>query len=167
MALTRTSIRQIKGDRNAQVCPATVVVAGAPLLALGLGTETAWADTSPTSTDTSATRQRAGTRDLAISVAGIPLVKSKSGTSEAFTLGTSIAIAYSDSQAGAMGWEIISIATNNSYSAAAGLLNTAIADRNSDASAGYSGVRETPPSLETAALRWILRRLLQHRSSNQ
>ena len=121
---------------------ATVVVAGAPLLALGLGTATAWADTGPTSTDTSATRQT-GTRDLAISVAGIPLVKSKSGTSEAFTRGPSIAIAYNNSQAGAMGLGNISIATNNSYSAAAGLLNTAIADNNSDASAGYSGIGNT------------------------
>ena len=119
---------------------AAVVVAGAPLLALGVGTATAWADTSSTSTDTRTTRQP-GNRDLAVSVAGIPVVKSD--TSEAFSRGLSIAIASNNSEAGAMGFGSVSIATNNSYSAAAGLLNTAIAVDNSDASAGYSGIGNT------------------------
>src|SRR5262245_31091940 len=91
------------------VLGAVTMCAGAPFLALLVGTATASADTSAT--------EPTNDGSLAISVGGIPLVKT--GSSEAFTLGPNIAIAYNNSQAGAMGIGNVAIATNNSYSAAA------------------------------------------------
>jgi hypothetical protein len=122
------------------VLGAVTICAGAPLLALGVGTATAWADTTERSTDTSATEQ---TNDggLAISVGGITVAQT--GHNTAYTFGPSLAIAYNNSEAGAVGVGNVSIAGNNSYAAADGLLNTAIAVNNSDASAGYSGIGNT------------------------
>jgi hypothetical protein len=132
---------KVKGTPvNKTVLGAVTICAGAPLLALVVGTANAWADTSPGATDASTT-EPIDDRSLAISVGGITLVKT--GRSEAFTLGPSIAIAYNNSQAGAMGLGNVAIATNNSYSAAAGVLNIASADNNSDASAGYDGIGNT------------------------
>ena len=99
------------------VLGAVTICVGAPLLTLVVGTANAWADTSPTSTDASAAEET-DDGSLAISVGGLTLVKT--GRSEAFTVGPSIAIAYNNSQAGAMGLGNVAIATNNSYSAAAG-----------------------------------------------
>lgn len=114
------------------------ICAGAPLLAFVVGTATALADTTPPSTEAHATEQTAD-GGLAISLGGISLVQT--GNNEAFTYGPNLAIAYNNSQAGAIGgFGNVAIAGNNSYSAAAGILNTAIADNNSDASAGYTGI---------------------------
>ena len=104
---------------------AVALCAGAPLLALGLGSATAWADTSATPVSH---------RDLAISFGGISLVKT--GKSTAQSEGLNLAIASNNSQASASGIGIgnVAIATNNSYAASGGLLlNTAIADDNSTA----------------------------------
>ena len=70
--------------------------AGAPLLALGIGTATAWADAN-TPTDTVSALQKIDPNDVAISFGGIPLVKT--GTSTASSLGLSLAIASNKSDA--------------------------------------------------------------------
>jgi hypothetical protein len=127
------------------VLGAVTICAGAPLLALGVGTATAGADTSVTSTDTHTTQRTARGGGLAISVGGIPLLET--GNSSAVTLGPSLAIAVNNSQAGAFGIGNIAIATNHSEASAAfgfGLLNTAIANNNSIASAGLlTGIGNT------------------------
>jgi hypothetical protein len=110
------------------------ICAGAPLLALGVGTATAWADTTEPSTDTTTTEQTAD-GGLAISWGGFTLVQT--GNSTAQTLGPSLAIASNNSHAAAGGGGNLAIATNNSYAGASGLLNTAIADNNSEAQAGF------------------------------
>ena len=104
----------------------TVTICAGALLALVVGTATASADTTPPSTEAHATEQTAD-GGLAISLGGISLLQT--GNNEAFTYGPNLAIAYNNSQAGAIGgFGNVAIAGNNSYSAAAGILNTAIAD---------------------------------------
>jgi hypothetical protein len=114
------------------VLGAITMCAGAPLLALGVGTATAWADTSPTDTGTPQETTDGG---LAISASGLTLVQT--GNSTAATLGPSLAVAFNNSQASALGIGSVAIATNNSGAAASGILNTAIADNNSGAVAGF------------------------------
>jgi hypothetical protein len=118
------------------VLGAVTMCAGAPLLALGVGTATAWADTTEPSTDPSTTQQ-SNDGSLAISVGGITVVQTGNSTAE--TWGPNLAIAYNNSHAQAFGIGSLAIATNNSYAGtgAGGFLNTAIADNNSDAVAGW------------------------------
>jgi hypothetical protein len=83
------------------------------------------------STGTSTTQQITD-GGLAISVSGIPLVKT--GNSFALSsLGPNIAIAYNNSSAYAVGVGNIAIATNRSSAQAVGILNSVTADNNSDA----------------------------------
>jgi hypothetical protein len=104
---------------------AVTMCAGAPLLALGVGTATASADAGTT--------EPTNDGSLAISVGGIPLVKT--GKSVAATLGPNLAIAYNNSQAGAFGVGNVVIATNNSVAGSFGILNAVYADNGSTADA--------------------------------
>lgn len=124
------------------VLGAVTICAGAPLLALGVGAATASADTTGPSTD--ATTEQTNDRSLAISVSGIPLVRT--GSSTAVSTFGNLAIAYNNSQAGALfGIGNVAIATNNSVAGTFGNLNTAIADNNStaDALGNFNFVRAT------------------------
>jgi hypothetical protein len=108
------------------VLGAVTICAGVPLLPLGVGTATALADTTTPSTDTS---------DRAISFAGIVLVK----TAAAPHLNLAIASDNSQAVAEGIGFGNLAIASNNSFDGAGGLLlNTAIADNNSQAISGLS-----------------------------
>ena len=109
------------------------ICAGAPLLALGMGTATAWADTTESSTDPSTTQQ-SNDGSLAISVGGITVVQT--GKSVATTVGPNLAIAYNNSQAGALfGIGNVVIATNDSVAGSFGKLNAVYADNGSTADA--------------------------------
>jgi hypothetical protein len=85
------------------VLGAVTMCAAAPLLALGAGTATAWADTTAPSTGPSATQQ---TTDggLAISAGGLTLWQS--GNSTAQTLGPNLAVAFNNCSADASGVEV-------------------------------------------------------------
>jgi hypothetical protein len=104
--------------------------AGAPLLALGVGTATGWADTTAPSTGPSDAEQPAD-GGLAISFGGISLWHSGNSTADSF--GPSLAVAYNNSNASARGVGNLAIATNNSGAGAIGALNTSIADNYSGA----------------------------------
>jgi hypothetical protein len=122
---------------NKTVLGVVTVCAGAPLLALGVGTATAWADTNPTSPNTHATAQAAKGGGLAISVGGIKLVQT--GNSTAQTLGPNLAIAFNNSSAVAAGLGSVAIATNKSGAEVTGILSSAIAGNNSQASSFGTG----------------------------
>jgi hypothetical protein len=109
------------------------VCAGAPLVALGIGAPSAWADASASPDDTSSS-QATTNGGLAVSVSGNTVVQF--GNSTATTTGSGIAVAFNNSTAEASGTGNFAFAANNSTARAIGTENRAVAAHSSFALAG-------------------------------